>query len=180
MIVSYKHQFIFVHLGRTGGRSLTESLIPHCGSDDIITPIGDLPGQNHRGWHRHESALSIRDRLGRDRLSLCWGCCTTEFCTIELFPATEFSATELVYDPGELGSGSGLESAKCRLSDTVAVDSGQGNSAAFGGGSVATAREKSGHCLHSSGSGALGCPASSRIATHYWCLRALPFSPIRS
>ena len=72
MIVSYKHQFIFVHLGRTGGRSLTESLIPHCGSDDIITPIGDLPGQNHRGWHRHESALSIRDRLGREFFDQCY------------------------------------------------------------------------------------------------------------
>ena len=72
MIVSYKHKFIFVHLGRTGGRSLSESLMPHCGADDIITPIGDLPGQNHRGWHRHESALSIRDRLGTDFFDQCY------------------------------------------------------------------------------------------------------------
>ena len=72
MIVSYKHKFIFVHLGRTGGRSLTESLIPHCDADDIITPVGNHPGQNHHGWHRHESAVSIRDRLGREFFEECY------------------------------------------------------------------------------------------------------------
>lgn len=66
MIISFKHKFIFVHLGRTGGRSLTEGLMAHCGANDIITPVGDLVGRNHRGWHRHESARSIRNRLGKE------------------------------------------------------------------------------------------------------------------
>ncbi len=64
MIISHKHQFIFIHLARTGGRSVTMDLAKHCGPDDVITPTGDYLGQNHAGWHRHASALSVRERFG--------------------------------------------------------------------------------------------------------------------
>lgn len=64
MIISHKHQFIFIHLGRTGGRSLTMDLAKHCGKTDIITPTGDFLGQNATGWHRHTAAKVVRDRLG--------------------------------------------------------------------------------------------------------------------
>ena len=64
MIISHKHQFIFIHLGRTGGRSMTMELVKHCGPDDVITPTGDYLGQNHAGWHRHASAISVRERFG--------------------------------------------------------------------------------------------------------------------
>lgn len=64
MIISHKHKFIFVHLGRTGGRSLTMELAKHCGPDDVITPTGDYEGQNAGAWKRHARAIEIRDKLG--------------------------------------------------------------------------------------------------------------------
>lgn len=65
MIISHRHKFIFIHVPRTAGRSLTIDLESHCGPKDIITPSGDSPGRNHEGWHRHSSAREIRERLGR-------------------------------------------------------------------------------------------------------------------
>lgn len=65
MIVSHRHRFIFVHLGRTGGRSLTTALARHCGPDDIITPASkECRGQNDRGFSRHDSAAAIRAKVG--------------------------------------------------------------------------------------------------------------------
>ena len=66
MIISHKHKFIFIHLGRTGGRSLTMELARHCGPDDIITPTGDYEGQNVGDWRRHAKARLLRERLGQD------------------------------------------------------------------------------------------------------------------
>lgn len=65
MIVSHRHKFIFVHLGRTGGRSLTEALARHCGPDDIITWTSrNVPGQNAAGFGRHDRAREIRAKVG--------------------------------------------------------------------------------------------------------------------
>ena len=64
MIISHKHQFIFIHLGRTGGRSLTMELAKHCGKTDIITPTGSFLGQNATCWHRHAAAKVVRERFG--------------------------------------------------------------------------------------------------------------------
>ena len=65
MIVSHRHRFIFVHLGRTGGRSLTEALARHCGPRDIITwTSGQVPGQNAAGFGRHDAAREIRAKVG--------------------------------------------------------------------------------------------------------------------
>ncbi|MBN9023834.1 MAG: hypothetical protein J0H08_17445 [Rhizobiales bacterium] len=66
MIVSHKHRFIFVHLGRTAGRSLTAALAPYCDPGDIVTPAGKGTGRNHDGFERHFTAQEIRDRVGRE------------------------------------------------------------------------------------------------------------------
>lgn len=64
MIVSHRHKFIFVHLGRTGGRSLTAALAEHCGPDDIITQVDGCPARNAAGFGRHDTAKMIRDKVG--------------------------------------------------------------------------------------------------------------------
>jgi hypothetical protein len=66
MIVSHKHRFIFVHLGRTAGRSLTAAIAPLCGPDDIVTPAGHGTGRNHKGYDRHFTAQEIRAKVGRE------------------------------------------------------------------------------------------------------------------
>ncbi len=68
MIVSHKHKFIFVHLGRTGGRSLTHALARHCGSYDIITEVSkhSCPSQNDGRFRRHDKASDIRAKVGED------------------------------------------------------------------------------------------------------------------
>ena len=40
MIVSYLHNFIFIKTKKTAGTTVEMTLAPHCGPDDIITPIG--------------------------------------------------------------------------------------------------------------------------------------------
>lgn len=65
MIVSHRHKFIFVHLGRTAGRSLTAAIAPYCGPDDIVTPAGAGTGRNHAGFDRHLTAQEIRAKVGR-------------------------------------------------------------------------------------------------------------------
>jgi hypothetical protein len=66
MVVSHKHKFIYVHLGRTSGRSISFALSRHCGADDIITPISKRlhRGQNFAGFKRHDKASDIRRKVG--------------------------------------------------------------------------------------------------------------------
>jgi hypothetical protein len=39
MIISHKHQFIFIKTNKTAGTSIEIALSKYCGADDIITPI---------------------------------------------------------------------------------------------------------------------------------------------
>lgn len=59
MILSHRHQFIFIKTSKTAGTSVEIALSRHCGPDDIITPIspedestrrelGGVGPQNHR------------------------------------------------------------------------------------------------------------------------------------
>lgn len=70
MIVSHEHRFIFIHLPRTGGCSLTASLAAVCGPDDVITPVSRgshvVEGRNCEGLKRHASAATIRAHVGED------------------------------------------------------------------------------------------------------------------
>ncbi|MCP4381141.1 MAG: sulfotransferase family protein [Hyphomicrobiales bacterium] len=66
MIVSHKHKFIFVHLGRTAGRSLTSALERLCGPDDIVTRSKGRE-RNHEGFWRHSKATEIRDGIGAEQ-----------------------------------------------------------------------------------------------------------------
>jgi len=67
MIVSHRHKFIFIHLGRTGGRSLTVALARHSGRKEVITETADLPGRNAEGFGRHDPARKIRAKVGELR-----------------------------------------------------------------------------------------------------------------
>jgi len=59
MIVSREHNFIFVHIFRTAGRSFTKAL-KQFGREEI-------PGQTHR----HHTALEIRELVGREVWEEC-------------------------------------------------------------------------------------------------------------
>ena len=39
MIVSHRHRFIFIKTRKTAGTSIEIALSPHCGPEDIISPI---------------------------------------------------------------------------------------------------------------------------------------------
>jgi hypothetical protein len=39
MIISHKHRFIFIKTAKTAGTSIEIFLSPHCGEDDVFTPI---------------------------------------------------------------------------------------------------------------------------------------------
>ena len=56
MIVSYEHNFIFVHIFRTAGRSFTKALKQK--------GLEEIPGQTHR----HHTALEIKALVGDE----CW------------------------------------------------------------------------------------------------------------
>ena len=61
MIVSHKDQFIFVHVGRTGGSSITAELAKHCGPKDLV-----ILGKDSRGLRKHSSARDIMKHVGQD------------------------------------------------------------------------------------------------------------------
>jgi hypothetical protein len=65
MIISHEHRFIFIKTIKTAGTSVEVYLSPHCGPDDILTPI-EPPEQGHRprnaqGFYNHYSAWGVRE-----------------------------------------------------------------------------------------------------------------------
>ncbi len=63
MIVSHKHKFIFVHLGRTSGTSIERMLRPFLGADDIV---GERAKRiwSRRQFCKHSTAVEIRRIVG--------------------------------------------------------------------------------------------------------------------
>jgi len=54
MIISHKHRFIFIKTAKTAGTSIEIFLSPHCGEEDVVTPIHPHVephrARNHTGY----------------------------------------------------------------------------------------------------------------------------------
>jgi hypothetical protein len=70
MIISQSRRFVFVHVHKTAGESITRALAPHLGRGDIVlggTFRGNLANVWYRRRHglsKHSSAMVIRDFMG--------------------------------------------------------------------------------------------------------------------
>ena len=70
MIVSNSRKFIFVHINKTAGTSITEALYPHLAWNDLVlgsTPTGralDQPFHERFGLYKHSTAREIRAVVG--------------------------------------------------------------------------------------------------------------------
>jgi hypothetical protein len=58
MIISPSQGFVFVHIHKTAGESITEALRPSLGPDDFVAVNGEQP------LHKHSKALDIRREIG--------------------------------------------------------------------------------------------------------------------
>jgi hypothetical protein len=85
MIVSFRHQFIFIKTAKTGGTAVEMALTPYCGPRDIITPItfaderarmidGVVQARNYSRQPIHEEqfrkAVASGDREEAERLKV--------------------------------------------------------------------------------------------------------------
>lgn len=70
MIVSHKHQFIFIKNGKTAGTSIEVFLSGICAESDIVTPIFPRVephrARNDEGFYNRMPGAEIRERLGDD------------------------------------------------------------------------------------------------------------------
>jgi hypothetical protein len=71
MIVSHRCRFVFCHLPKTAGESVTAALEPHLGWDDLV--LGPISGEEFTRRHRarfglgkHTAAPAIREVIGED------------------------------------------------------------------------------------------------------------------
>ncbi|HEX5791431.1 MAG TPA: glycosyltransferase family 25 protein, partial [Luteolibacter sp.] len=73
MIISHRYRFIFIKTHKTAGSSMEMALAPHCGPDDIITPMesnrdSDIPRNFHedtRLARAYASSRWVRKCVGR-------------------------------------------------------------------------------------------------------------------
>ena len=72
MIISHKYKFIFIHINKCGGTSITRALFPYLDKSDLI--LGGLPKfekksreykQKHR-IYKHSTSSQIRQFIGDD------------------------------------------------------------------------------------------------------------------
>lgn len=70
MIISHRHRFVFVHLHKCAGTSVTRALLPFLSADDVV--LGCSPEYEARsrisraqgGLHKHSTAQEIRSEVG--------------------------------------------------------------------------------------------------------------------
>jgi hypothetical protein len=69
MIISHRHEFIFLKTRKTAGTSLEIGLSEYCGPDDIITPIwaGDEPLREELGFPGPQNYTARRLYFGKQR-----------------------------------------------------------------------------------------------------------------
>ena len=63
MIVSHRHRFIFLKTRKTAGTSIELFLFPHCGAEDIVTPLTRTPLTQRVG---HRARNHIRPAIRFD------------------------------------------------------------------------------------------------------------------
>jgi hypothetical protein len=68
MIVSHRHDFIFIKTSKTGGTSVEIGLSMICGPDDVITPFPPeleamRPGHEGKNYEIPRERMDLRDRL---------------------------------------------------------------------------------------------------------------------
>jgi len=70
MIISHKYRFIFIKTIKTAGTSIEAWLSPHCGPEDVFTPIvppeAGHEARNYQGFYNHMSAWKIREAVEPD------------------------------------------------------------------------------------------------------------------
>ncbi len=72
MIISHKYKFIFIHIHKCAGTSITHALAPYLGEDDIILGCTDEGeklselGRKSGGLHKHSSASDGKDIFDND------------------------------------------------------------------------------------------------------------------
>jgi hypothetical protein len=72
LILSHKYKFIFIHIPKCAGTSITQSLIPYLGQDDLVlgcTPEFEALSREYKakGWiHKHSTASEIREFVGEE------------------------------------------------------------------------------------------------------------------
>ncbi|HEY2815312.1 MAG TPA: hypothetical protein VGJ03_17750, partial [Acidimicrobiales bacterium] len=74
MIISHSHKFIFIHIRKNAGISVTSTLKPYITRRDFVTYEGPrkwlrnrLPGSaQYRALSAHSSALEVRDEIPAD------------------------------------------------------------------------------------------------------------------
>ncbi len=74
MLISHKHQFVFIKTSKTAGTSIELSLSNLIGSDAIVTPLFNVTGYHkprnfldiagNQIFYEHESSDTIRQILG--------------------------------------------------------------------------------------------------------------------
>lgn len=93
MIISHRYRFIFVKTIKTAGTSIEVYLSPHCGGQDILTPVqppveGHEP-RNAGRFYNHFSAWGIRQvvppELWQDYFKFCvernpWDKTVSDYC----------------------------------------------------------------------------------------------------
>ena len=78
LIISHKHQFVFIKTNKTAGTSIEIALSRFCGPEDIITPVstsderkrlewGGVAPQNYGMLRNHSSGEDARMVLGDER-----------------------------------------------------------------------------------------------------------------